>query len=416
MTELDRLRALVFDSPDPAASPYFDALLAAEARAAAAEAAESEASLESAPRVRGVVWQSGGESKGPVTRGLRGARPQLATTVRLRMEHVPTSVVHLLDPVESPLLSVRLRNSRSEPARVRITTYVEGYSAQAIDTLDVPPDGEGVERGAPSPASAQEPGVEVHHLPTFFPERLATITEICRATLQLRIEELDGPGDRERILLHRTFAIWLLPRTSALLFVPDPATGTKRDLTRYLAAWVTPNAPGIPDLLRRAASHVPGGSVASYQTDAPGVQAQVAAIYKALREASLTYVNSVLYFGVVPGVVGQRVRLPREALAVRSANCIDGVVLLASLLEAASLHPALVLVPGHAFLAWETRERSDDWDYLETTLLGSEPFERAQAQGRTLAKKYQALLPDNPKAFSRLPLRLLRAQGIWPME
>ena len=59
MTELDRLRALVFDSPDPAASPYFDALLAAEAQAAAAEAAESAASLESAPRVRGAIWQSG---------------------------------------------------------------------------------------------------------------------------------------------------------------------------------------------------------------------------------------------------------------------------------------------------------------------------------------------------------------------
>ena len=157
MTELDRLRALVFDSPDPAASPYFDALLAAEAQAAAAEAAEKARPAWRVPPRSGCGVAVRGESKGPVTRGLRGARPQLATTVRLRMEHVPTSVVHLLDPVESPLLSVRLRNSRSEPARVRITTYVEGYSAQAIDTLDVPPDGEGVERGAPSPASAQSP-------------------------------------------------------------------------------------------------------------------------------------------------------------------------------------------------------------------------------------------------------------------
>ncbi len=31
-------------------------------------------------------------------------------------------------------------------------------------------------------------------------------------------------------------------------------------------------------------------------------------------------------------------------------------MLLASLLDAASLHPAIVLVPGHAFLAWETTE------------------------------------------------------------
>lgn len=409
MNRLHRLRALVFDCADPTASPYFDELLAEEARAAATEAEPGAGagaganSLESMPASRGVLWQTGSEARGPAVRGGGRGRAQLLVTASLRMAHLPTSVVHLLDAAESPLVSVRLRNQRGEPARVRITTQVEGYSAQAIDTVEVPVE-------TPGPV-ASEGGIEVHQLPTFFPERLATLTEICRATLHIRIDDLEGDTVQER-----TFPIWLLPRTSALLFVPDPATGMRRDLTRYLAAWVTPNAPGMFDLLRKAAAHIPGGSVSSYQTDAAGVQAQVAAIYRALREANLTYVNSVLYFGVVPGVVGQRVRLPREALAVRSANCIDGVVLLASLLEAASLHPALVLVPGHAFLAWETRERSDDWDYLETTMLASEPFERAQAQGRTLAKKYQALLPENPRAFSRLSLRQLRAQGIWPME
>ena len=155
--------------------------------------------------------------------------------------------------------------------------------------------------------------------------------------------------------------------------------------------------------------------MASYQTDAPGVQAQVAAIHKALRESSLTYVNSVLYFGVVPGVVGQRVRLPREALAVRSANCIDGVVLLlASLLEAASLHPALVLVPGHAFLAWETRERSDDWDYLRRRR--RQRAVRASASpGPHPGQEVSGALARQSKAFSRLPLRLRarRASGRW---
>ncbi len=405
MTRLDRLRALVFDSPDPAASPYFDELLAEEALAAAQEARPpASSSLESQIGQRGLLWQTESEVRGPTMRGAGRGRSLLLISVQQRMAHVPTSVVHLLDPTESPLISIRLRNQRSEPARVRITTYVEGYSAQAIETLDVPPSDS-------SAAAANDSGIEIHQLPTFFPERLATLTEICRASLHIRIDDLEG-----RTELERTFPIWLLPRTSALLFVPDPTTGARRDLTRYLGAWVTPNAPGIPELLRRAATYVPGGSVASYQTDVQGVQAQVAAIYRALREASLTYVNSVLYFGVVPGVIGQRVRLPREALAVRSANCIDGAVLLASLLEAASLHPALVLVPGHAFLAWETRERSDDWDYLETTMVGSEPFERAQAQGRTLAKRYQGQLAENPRAFTRLSLRQLRAQGIWPME
>ena len=46
--------------------------------------------------------------------------------------------------------------------------------------------------------------------------------------------------------------------------------------------------------------------------------------------------------------------LPRESLADKEANCINGTVLFASLLEGISMSPAIVLVPGHAFLAWET--------------------------------------------------------------
>ena len=87
----------------------------------------------------------------------------------------------------------------------------------------------------------------------------------------------------------------------------------------------------------------------------------------------------------------QRVRLPREALAQKSANCIDGTFLMASLLEAASLNPAIVLVPGHAFLARETQDNGGEWDYLETTLIGAADFDAAQRSGRTMAERQRAL-------------------------
>lgn len=404
MSNLERLRTLVFGHPNPSASPFLPQLLQAESMVAKSISAPGpSAVLRSWPGSPdagsgGIVWDTTASDRGmrgPALGSAGSSETGLQVTARLRMAHVPSSVIHLLDATQHPLVTMTVANPHAALARLRLRAVVEGYSAPAIETVDIP-------------AGSQ---AEVSLLPTFFPERLAAQSEICRATLHLCIDDLEGKTVQER-----TCPIWLLPRSTAILYVPDPATGTRQDLTRYLAAYVTPNAPGILELLRRSASELPGGSVASYQVDAQGVQAQVAALYETLRGAGLAYVNSVLLAGAIPGVLGQRIRLPRESIAQRSANCIDGVVLLASLLEAASLNPAVVLLPGHALLGWETGESSDEWDYLETTLMGSAPFDVAHAAGRSLADKYVELARSNPQKFRRLSVRALREQGIWPME
>ena len=113
------------------------------------------------------------------------------------------------------------------------------------------------------------------------------------------------------------------------------------------------------------------------------------------------------------------VRLPRESLEQKEANCIDGTVLFASLLEAISMSPALVMVPGHAFLAWETWRGNGHWRYLETTMIGSDEFDVARARGESLAQTYssQPQQPGVHALFRRWPLRELRSErGVFPME
>ena len=95
------------------------------------------------------------------------------------------------------------------------------------------------------------------------------------------------------------------------------------------------------------------------------------------------------------------------------ANCIDGAVLFASLLEGSSLNAALVLVPGHAFVAWEAWEGSDDWRFLETTMIGGHDFEAACLSGER--QHEQAKLFDSARLVMHR-LGDLRARGIWPME
>jgi hypothetical protein len=169
----------------------------------------------------------------------------------------------------------------------------------------------------------------------------------------------------------------------------------------------------VQERIRRAASLNANGQIWGYQGKRSSVAPQVEALYRALKEAGLTYVNSVIDYGAAPGQITQRTRLPSESLKQKSANCIDGTVLMASLLEGASLNPRLVVVPGHAFLGWETWNNSGEWSYLETTMIGSADFAAACASGQKQYENYDNFYPYDVKPHA---VADLRRAGIFPME
>jgi hypothetical protein len=137
-------------------------------------------------------------------------------------------------------------------------------------------------------------------------------------------------------------------------------------------------------------------------------------VFRALQARKLTYVNSIAAFNLAGDTFVQRIRLPRESLAMSSANCIDGVVLMASILEAASLNPAIVLIPGHAFLAYEQIAYSGKWAYVETTMLGSGSFADALRAAYDTAEGF---LAHEPSRMTILSIPRLRAEhAIFPME
>jgi hypothetical protein len=198
--------------------------------------------------------------------------------------------------------------------RVCIKGFLEGLSAQAVRTVETEP----------------KQAITLKLLPTLLPERARAITEIQRATLHILVEDLDGKPES-----HDTYSIVCLARTSSFNAVRRPDTGQMA---------VTPHAKPVQERIRRAADLWPGGRISAYQGDPDSVPQQVAALYQSLQEAGLVYINSVIDYGAPAGQATQRTCLPRESLALKSANCIDGSVLMASLLEGASPNPALNMV------------------------------------------------------------------------
>src|SRR4051794_27429511 len=99
---------------------------------------------------------------------------------------------------------------------------------------------------------------------------------------------------------------------------------------------LTPHTEAVQERVRRAAALHPDKRLAGYLHGGPDrVREQVRALYQWLRECEIAYINAVTDYGAAPGTVTQRTRLPGKSLARKSANCLDGSVLFASLLEGA---------------------------------------------------------------------------------
>jgi hypothetical protein len=395
--KVQRLHQLIYSHSDPTQASEFDSEPLEQAEAELHRLNQQRRQLEAQSK-KGILFEmssgkhAGEEMMGKDTTGIE-------VQVSLRMSHIPTGIAHLLEVKEKPLITYHLKYSGKKYVRLRLISYIDGYSSRAIETVEL---------------TAKNSEATVNQLPVFFADRLRGVTELTRATLHIQVDDLDQKTERQS-----TFPIWLLARTSAYNGVYDPAKGKWIDLSYYCAAWVTPNDAEVMRLLRRAAELHPEKHISGYQVDKAEVHKQVEAIYNALKAEEITYIHSITSFGAGKMENMQRVRLPRESLLNKSANCIDGTVLMASILEAASLNPALVFVPGHAFLAWETQEGNNDWDFVETTMIGTDDFNAAVKSGRLQAarQKKKAKQTLNPEEFSLFSLAELRSQrGIMPME
>lgn len=334
--------------------------------------------------------QARAATSAPIDLALGSETTGLQAKVRLRMDRLATSMAHLYALHRTPLVTVDVENLRDKIARIVVRCKIEGYSAEAFTSAEIRP-------------------MESHAFdlfPPLFPERIRAIGELCAASLHIYVEDLDHKTE-----LMETRAIALLPPTTAILKYRDPYSNETVDQTDLLAAWVTPHAPAILDFLRTAADHTKSQAMTGYQTDAAGIRDHVRAIYTALKASEIVYINSTIAFGGTSRETIQRIRLPRESLASRSANCIDGTVLMASLLEATGIDPVLVVVPGHAYLGFRPVKKVDNFEYVETTMIATHSFEEATAVATARTAKATAL-----ERIKQVDVRKLRRQGVTPME
>ena len=146
------------------------------------------------------------------------------------------------------------------------------------------------------------------------------------------------------------------------------------DVSFMFAAYVNEQHPFVDKVLREALDTGVVDSFTGYQSkDTTEVYRQVYALWHALSLRDLRYSDITTTAAESDSVNSQHVRFLDESINNGQANCVDGSVLLASLLRKIGVEPILVMVPGHCYLAFYLDAEATQIAALETTLLGSAP-------------------------------------------
>jgi len=240
------------------------------------------------------------------------------------------------------LVSVRVRGDAAHP-HVRVALETAGLREPAIVEAEL----------APGIVTDLRPRLD------WDTEWLSRLKAPARQALRVTLEQ-----EGEAAQTHE-FPVRVHPLDDALYFV---LAGKDRiDLGWVFAAYVDPDDPVVSSIVE--AARATDSDFDRKSEDADANAAKALAIWTALTRHGLAYADGDPGLSRGPAIYSQRVRLLGEVWNERRANCVDGSVLIASVLERIGIPAFIALVPGHAFVGFRA-ERGGAIEWLETTLLG----------------------------------------------
>lgn len=158
---------------------------------------------------------------------------------------------------------------------------------------------------------------------------------------------------------------------------PDDEEDPGDDIGWVFAAYVNEDHPHVDKVLKEALKQGVVDSFTGYQLKSEvETLRQVYAVWHTLQKTGIKYSDVSKTSAVSQFVGSQHVRLMDESIAAAQANCVDGTVLMASILRKIGIEPFLVLVPGHCYLAFFVDHEQKNIVALETTLIGSKNVDK----------------------------------------
>lgn len=196
-------------------------------------------------------------------------------------------------------------------------------------------------------------------------ERLSQCQQVTPSTLTYRLILDDQPAEEA------TSTAIFRPVHDCPVLVRDGDQVV--DLSFTFAAFVNEQHPFTDKLLREALDIGVVDNFVGYQAKSEGeVVRQVYALWDLLVARDVRYSSITRTAAAADNVQSQHVRLLEDTINNQQANCVDGSVLLVSLLRKIDIEAFLVLVPGHCYVGFYLDEEHTRALGVETTLMGAD--------------------------------------------
>lgn len=178
--------------------------------------------------------------------------------------------------------------------------------------------------------------------------------------LQVKVTSYDFTGKPEEHFLQETCQM------VSINFCPFYVKREEKFMGSLFAAYVNEDHPDTEEIRKEALSL---GIINSFYGG--NNFTEIEAIWKALTNRGIQYSNvtTTSFSQTYKDVYGQFVRLTGDVLKSDQANCVDGSVFIASILQKIDFGVSLVLVPGHMFICVDDIIGMGEI-YIETTRLG----------------------------------------------
>lgn len=285
---------------------------------------------------------------------------------------------------------VSLINSSNEIRRIKVVAKIHGLSKKYEINLNLRP----------------HEYKYLPILPILNDEKLSKVNEITTRSLDVNVYE------KSNRIYSETHEIIIHPVESFIYNFQNRGFSMKTYLYQLLACYCTPHTREIEKVISEASKSV-GSIKGTLSNNFEVIMRELEAIFNVLSK-DMSYVTRSFNFSLKGMNDTQRVSLPSTTLRLKSGNCIDLSLLLASAYEACKHEVELVLIPGHAFLAVKA---TGMWIYIEATTLGNTDFKKAMEFGRKLFEKH-FITHDQPKGSNSrmVSIKLARENGILPFE
>ena len=348
-----------------------------------------------------VPESSGAAASQPVASGAPRATAAAVTVDQITADYtykseLITPIAHLYGLFLDDFVIVTVKNGNAAAVKVVVSSQISGYTTQSSDTVTLP-------------AGATE---EIRQNPRLTTTAIDGLNSQHQADLHVMVSYLDA--GQSRTIVDQTSPTLITSRRD----FPWSIKGfTQEEDWNLVVAMVTPTDPGVEALIRAGANYDPNGAMTSnYDTvdDTSGsVWQRLSDIWQAeTNDYSLTYIGTTDSFA---SGSSQRIRLPGEVLDQASGNCIELTLLYASVVEALGMQPAIIFVPGHAYVAVRVDATNDNYYFIETTMIGQATFKEAVTTVVGEWQKAQPHLANSEADYGWVDVATARGDGIVPI-